>query len=232
MIARPALLLCGALLAPAGLDAQTAAGPDVMVRRHAIEVGAIVGWSGGFNIGSTLATMPRNPAIGDDPFPLFAADGRQEASAVFGMTVGFTVNPRVSVEAFGSLSQPGIRLTISQDAELTGGADVSQGGLTEYGFGGNLLVHFPNQAFGRVVPFLQAGAGVLWQVAADTSFERAHLIRAGGGVRYLFASRRGRKPSAAGLRADLLLLFRGGGLQLDSGERVTASAGGGLFIAF
>lgn len=101
------------------------------------------------------------------------------------------------------------------------------------GVGGNLLVHFPNQAFGgRVVPFLQAGAGVLWQVAADTSFERAHLIRAGAGVRYLFASRRGRKPSAAGLRGDVLLLFRGSGLQLDSGQHVTASVGGGVFVAF
>ena len=228
---RISLLFGLLLLAPGTVPAQTTV-RDVMVRPHAFEIGATVCASGGFDMGSTTATLVRNPAIGADPFPLFSADGRQSASAELGLTIGYVITPRFSVEAFGTLSRPTIRLVISQDQEFSGG-EVPQGDLTEYGVGGNVLMHFPALTIGgRVVPFVQAGIGFVWQVAGDTSFERGHLIRAGGGVRYLFASRPGRKPSAGGVRGDVLLLIRNGGLELTSGHHVTASAGGGVFFAF
>lgn len=235
MIGRAAVLVSMSVVfaTETAARAQTASAPDVMVRPHAFEIGATVGWAGGFDLGSASATLHRNPSVGQEPFTLFAADGRQHSAPAFGVTIGYVVSPRLSVEAFGTLSRPQIRFVISQDAELGGSADVSQGGLTEYGFGGNLLIHLPGLAIrGRLVPFVQAGAGVLWQVAADTSAERGHLIRVGTGVRYLFSSRPGRKLGAAGLRGDVLLLVRNGDLQLDSSRHVTAAAGGGVFLAF
>lgn len=235
MIGRPVALVSFALVlgASARIAAQTPPAAPTTGRPHGVEVGVGLEWLGGFDIGSATALLPRNPATGSEPFTLFHSDGRQGAAAAFGATIGFNISQVVAVEAFGSMGKPTIRLAITQDPERSGPIEVSDNSLTEYALGGSLLVHWPRLTIAhRVVPFLLVGAGFFWQVAPDTSFETGHLIHIGGGARYVLVARPTRRLSAVGLRGDVRLIARDGGLGLDQRRRISANAGAALFVAF
>jgi hypothetical protein len=225
-------LLCLTALAaawPAAAGAQTPLGSDVP-RRGSVEItGGVVGF-GALDMGSLNAEETRNINTGTGPFALFAADSRVAAAPGAQLRVGVYLSRAISVEAGLQYGRPTLSSRLSADAEEAPGLTADER-LTRYLVDGSLLLHLTGLSFGggRGVPFLAGGAGYLRELHEHNEFiETGHELHANAGLKWWF----GTGPHRFGVRADVGVSFRDGGVSLESSRRTVPTAGVSLAYLF
>ena len=87
---------------------------------------------------------------------------------------------------------------------------------------------------GRLVPFISGGGGYLRQLYEDgVLLETGRLGYVGGGVRLaLREARPDRFFRQVGLRADVRLMVRTGGIDVEESARAFVTLAGGVFVRF
>jgi hypothetical protein len=128
----------------------------------------------------------------------------------------------------GSVSSGMSKLTTRVTSDFEGAPDVAVSEeVRELTVEGALVTEFPGR---RAAPFLSAGAGYLNHVHEGRSLvEAGRMYHVGGGVSYLLWPGR---ATAIGLRGDLRVVVRTGGVASDRRARLSPAAGGSLFVRF
>lgn len=191
--------------------------------RGTVEIGAGGVWIGGYDAGSTQATLTRPGSA--TPLTLFAIKGRMLSGPGAGAHLGLFLSRRVSVEGAFQYSRPILRARVTDDFESASDTDVD-GVVLTYLARGSLLYHFGD---GRFVPFVSGGAGYLRLIDDENSdLVTGTEIHGGGGVKYWFGSR-GRR---LGLRVDTVLSSRNKSVAFEQKTRIVPSVETGITFQF
>ncbi len=190
--------------------------------RVLLDVGGTV--LGGGALGSTDATYVTATGA---PFTLFSTS--QSWSTGVGATAHLQVRlkPRVAVELSGSWTRPDIRSKITGDFE--GAADTTAtSAVSQFLTSGGLVVSFRPR--GKWTPFARGAVSWLRHLSNDeTLYQDGLSADLGGGLRYAWREKRGHvRPY--GVRADVWINVRSGGLELAHQSRVIAPGFSAAFI--
>jgi hypothetical protein len=192
---------------------------------RSFEVTGGVVWSGGYDAGSALATLSRNPSTGSTPLTEFQTDSRVLGATGLDAHVGLYVARHVSAEATFQYSRPILRTRITGDFESAASVDADDK-TSSYLVGGSVLYHFGD---GRVVPFVEGGGGYLRQLhEGNTELLTGAELHAGGGLKYWLGTRTHRY----GLRVDALASSRTKSIAFEQKRRVVLSFAAGLAYLF
>lgn len=211
------------ILVVAGAEARAQGRP----RSFELTAGAV--WASGSSLGRDEASETRNQP-GGGSFALFVAASEIGPGAGAEARLAFYLTPRVAIEAGGLFARHQVSTRLTSDAE--GLPDVTAvEDLSEYVIDGAVVVHL--RPYGRLVPFIRAGAGYLRQLHENqTLVETGTAYHAGGGVSYWLSSGRRGFFKGWGLRGDARLLIRDGGFNLGDEMRAGAVVTGALVMAF
>jgi hypothetical protein len=222
-VAAVVLVCCSAVVA----GAQDA--PSLRAHRVVVETG--VAWAGGYSIGDADAQLRSNATgLTPPPYRLFSSSSDIGGAPHVSARVGFTLTPRLTLEAAGSFGMPRVAFEISQDVEA---ANQRLGGeqLQQYLFEGALVWQLPMRLGPRVRPFVIGGGGYLRQLHEErTLVETGQIYFGGVGARYWFRGGSGRARSF-GLRGDLRANVRRGGIDFEDKVRVFPTAAVHLFLS-
>lgn len=189
------------------------------------EVSVTGTWARGAAIGGIDAaeTQPNGA-----PFSLFTAESRLDNLPGVGLTITRHVAGAWSVEADGLFGKPTYRTSVASDFEnaaLTEATNVA----TEFGVAGAVVVTFARGA--HLQPFVRGGGGWRRELSADQTLSAdGRLVIAGGGVKYWWGA--APATSRAGLRADVGVVGRSGGLALGDTIRWAPAVAAGLSFRF
>lgn len=188
-----------------------------------MEIGAGGVWTGGYDAGSTIATLTRPGST--TPLTLFAVNGHMLGAPGAAAQLGLFLSSRVSLEGALQYSRPILRARITDDFEGAAATDVD-GGVVTYLAQGSLLYHFGG---GRFVPFVSGGGGYLRQIDDENSdLVTGTEIHAGGGLKYWFGSG-GRR---LGLRFDAAVSSRAKTVALAQKRRIVPVVGAAVAFQF
>jgi hypothetical protein len=227
------LALLGLLLpGPAWAQAQLSRGGPF--RPWSIEVDAGILWSNGIDLGSTTASITANQTPATD-YPLFETAADFDAAPGFEGRIGLWITRIIGVEGAFQYSRPTLETRISGDVEnapaVTASADLSRYVIDVSG-----VVHLTRFQIGkRGMPFVLGGVGYLRELDdAQVLAETGRLYHAGGGFKYLFASRSHGLFKGLGIRGDARLYLRDGGYELEADEPLRRYFAGGasVIVAF
>ena len=192
-------------------------------QRGTFEIGAGGVWTGGYDAGSTEATLTRPGS--STPLTLFAIDSEMRRAPGINAQLGLFLSSRVSIEGAFQYSRPILRARVTSDFESAPDTDVD-GVVVTYLARGSLLYHF---ADGRFVPFVSGGGGYLRQIDDENSdLVTGTEIHAGGGVKYWFGSS-GRR---VGLRFDAVVSSRDKSVAFEQKRRIVPAVGAGIAFQF
>ncbi len=191
---------------PSPARAQTAP-PRVLV-----DVGAVV--VGGASLGSTNATYTTPTG---DAFTLFSSSQSWSSGAGIVGHLLIRVTPRLALEVAGSWTRPELRSSITGDFEGAADTTATQR-VSQFLTSGGLVVSFKPR--GKWTPFVRGAVGWLRHLSDDeTLYQDGAFADLGGGVKYVWAEKRGHlRPY--GLRADVWMNVRSGGLDAAVKTRV------------
>src|SRR5262245_40187824 len=210
--------------ASAPAAAQSAASP---AGRFEIAGGAA--WIGRASFGSQDANETTSS---DGTLRLFA--GSTELAAAPDVEARFAVRltPAIDLEARGSYGRPELRIRIRDDSELTPAPDALTSTIQQFTAGGGIVV-YPGWSIGaRGRAFVAAGAAYVRQLENDGALiVSGTAVDAGGGVKWLLASRAGRLKGL-GVRIDARAMIRRKGVALDDRTHVAPAVGAALFLRF
>lgn len=221
--ARGLLTACLVATLPVAASAQPVYLGKTQPHRGTFEIGAGGVWIGGYDAGSTQATLTRPGRA--TPLTLFAIAGEMRATPGAHAHLGLFLSSRVSIEAAFQYSRPILRARVTSDFESAPDTDVD-GVVVTYLGRGSLLYHFGD---GRFVPFVSGGGGYLRQIDDENAdLVTAAEIHAGGGVKYWFGSS-GRR---LGLRFDAGVSARNKSVAFEQKRRMIPAAGAGILVQF
>lgn len=199
-----------------------------------LEVSAGPLWVGREGLGSREATLTPNQ-VGPAPrFTWFRTES--DVSRAPGATVraGWGLGRLVSVE--GALEVARARLTTRVVGDVEVPEDVvATARLTEYALSAGAAVDLARFAFrqGRGRVFLSAAVGHLRQLSAERALvATGRVYHVGGGVKYALRLRPTSRLRATGVRVDVAVRFREGGVRVDARRHPAAALAGGLFVRF
>lgn len=208
-----------------GLAAAIVTGAPRAASAQSFEVTGGVVRSGGYDAGSALATLSRNPSTGSAPLTEFQTDSQVLGATGLDAHVGFHVARRVFAEATFQYSRPILRAHITGDFESAASVDADDK-TSSYLVGGSVLYHFGE---GRVVPFVEGGGGYLRQLhEGNTELLTGTELHAGGGVKYWL----GTGTHRYGLRLDALASSRSKSIAFEQKRRIVSSVAAGLSYQF
>jgi hypothetical protein len=197
-----------------------------------VTVSGGVTWSGGYAIGDATAELRSNALGAPTPaFTWFETSADITAAAGVEARVGFTVHPRLTIEAGGAFSRPRVAFSIGGDSEA-GPQSLEGELLQQYIIDGGLVWHWPIAAVPALVPFVAGGAGYLRQLHEErTLVETGQVYYVGGGTRYWL---RGRPdgPRGLGVRGEVRMVRRVSGIDFEDRRRTYVSLSLQAFIAF
>jgi hypothetical protein len=195
-----------------------------------IEIGFGVLWSGQTALGSMDAT--ETTAAGGHSTIFATSTALTGATSLTGR-VAVRLSRSVEAEASAGYGTPALRTTISNDIEA-GGPVIASETIKQYTVGGAALWYLPSQWMqARFSPFLAGGAGYRRQLhESETLGASGGTLEAGGGVKYLLASRPDSRPKCLGLRADVRLIASWKGVAFDDRLRLSPAIGGSIFARF
>jgi hypothetical protein len=224
-----AALACFALAPALAVPVRAQAADAPTLRTHRVTASGGLTWSGGYPAGDATAILRTNSIGIPAPFTLFAASSDVESAAGAEGRVGFTLTPSFAIEGGVAFAQPRISVSISGDpetlAQVLAGEQVQQ-----YVFDGGVVWQAPIRLGPRMRPFLTGGAGYVRQLHEErTLVESGTIIYAGTGIRYWLAGGNGRSRSF-GLRGDVRLNVRRGGIDFENKTRTYPTAGIGIFV--
>ena len=205
------------------------------LRPHRVVLSGGIGWLGGYGIGRNTATLRRNQpgTTTPGPVPVFIADGAIGRAASAEIRVGFTFTRDISLELGGSFSRPSVVIDISADTEAGEALQLADQRESQYIVEVSGVWHLPGLQLGRRArPYLLAGGGYLRQLDIDrVKAETGNLLHAGGGIRYWIRGGDA-QARAAGIRGEVRMQFRSGGLDFEGKMRAAPAAMVLLFYAF
>jgi Outer membrane protein beta-barrel domain len=185
---------------------------------------------GGFSFDERTAELTSNSDTGTGgTFDLFTTDA--ELKPAFGVRarVGVFVTPSFAVEGGLRFTKPILEVAIGDDTEDAEDT-IAEETVSQYLFDASAVWHFGNaRAAGRrAVPFVYGGAGYLRELhEGDALVEESVEYHAGGGVKWwLGAARR------LGVRADVGVSIREGGVDFEDKRRIIPEAGASLVWVF
>jgi hypothetical protein len=206
-----------ALLLATGLPAAPQTGPPA-VPRGEVTVSAGLAASGGYAIGDRLAELRASRGGGAESFTLFRAESAFDPAAGLDLRVGYAMTSWLAVEVGGSVARPQMTVRVTGDTEALAQVEVTER-ISEYAVGASGVVYLPYRFGGRSRPYVIGGAEYLRQLHADRLLvETGRLAFAGGGVRYWLRGAAGSRR-ALGLRGEVTLVFRGGGIDFEERSR-------------
>ena len=225
----PIAVRLGVFLAALGL-ASTASG-QVYIGRDTPRKGSVEISGGGlFETGQDLdnltATLTRNPSTGSGPFELFSAEASLRPALGLRARVGYYLSRTFSIEGGVQVSRPSLEVRLSGDSE-SAPDEVAKETINSYLFTGSALFHFrPGK---KLKPFVMAGAGHVRDLHAGNELVETGLeYHGGGGVKSWVGNRR-RK---LGMRADIVVSIRDGGVGTEGERRIVPTAGFSLAYLF
>lgn len=190
--------------------------------RVLIDVGGTI--LGGGKLGSTDATYttPTGQSI-----TLFSTAQSWTAGPGIIGHLQVRVAPRVALELSGSWTRPEIRSKITGDFEAAADTTAASS-VDQFLTSGGLVMSFATH--GKWTPFARGAVGWLRHLSNDqTLYQDGISTELGGGIRYAWKEKRGHvKPY--GLRVDVWLSARSGGLDLAQKSRVIAPGFSAAFI--
>jgi hypothetical protein len=196
----------------------------------------------GFDLGTSNAELTRNPGTGTGPYNLFTAATRVGAIVGVQGRVGVYLSRSWMVEGGVQYSRPVVSSDLANDAEQATDT-VATETLARYVFDGSVAYHFGAKNGARAVPFVAAGGGYIRELHDGYGVvETGNEIHGVAGIKYWFTSGKQR----LGLRADLGLISRSGGVDfdaalntlptdsagIDAGRRTLATASVGVSYLF
>jgi len=224
------LALAGAVVAAAALAASPAAAQSrdaAQPGRFEVAFGAT--WSGRTPFGGSDATETAGTG---GPYVLFTTSSELAAAAGAEARVGVRLTRLLQAEATGSYSTPELQTKVSADVEQAAPVTATDR-LQQFTVGGALVLNLPWRLGARGVPFVTGGAAYLRQLhEGQAVIESGQAYYAGGGVKYWFLSRAGRRLKAVGLRADVRALARTKAVALDRRTHTVPSVAVSLAVAF
>jgi hypothetical protein len=241
------LMLGGAAWSPRDAAAQTAKPvppgkatpkPSAGTRPNygRFEIFGGVGWIGATDLGSVTAQLAGNGVPSGTPVTLFEADAQIESGPRLDGRLAWRLTRTLAIEGGVTMTRTHVRTDTGGDFEQAPPASLTEE-LSEYAFEGGVVVHIPKLTFagarGRL--FITGGGGYLRQVHEEaTVIETGGLGFAGGGVTYALRQRGRGFPLGIGLRGDVRINVRSGGLEVeaDHGTHISPSTSGGVFIRF
>ena len=201
---------------------------NVHMPRFEISAGAT--WTGS----SSFAPLAANEVTSDGTsLPLFSTQTTIDAVPGLQGRLGVRLSGRLHAEVAASYSKPSLTTVVSGDVENAAGGSASET-LTQVVLEGNLLVDLAREdwANGRVTPFVSGGMGYLRQLhEGQAVVETGRTVQAGGGVK-IALSTHADSSRRVGVRADVRMIARSGGVSPDGGTHVAPSFGASLFVAF
>lgn len=192
-----------------------------------VEVSGGILAAGGKDLPDVSATLTRNPGTGSGAFELFRSDSTLTAALGGQARVGYYFSPKIALEGGVQYARPKVEVRLTDDSELAADTTASET-VTSYLFTGSLVYHF-GRSTSRVRPFLAGGGGHVRDVHAgngvvDTGME----FHGGAGFKSWFGSGR----SKMGIRADITVSVRGGGVGAEESERIVPTAAFSLAYVF
>jgi hypothetical protein len=182
-------------------------------------------WARGAAIGPLDGTETQPSGA---PFSLFTAQSRIDDMPGVGVAITRRLGGLFSVEADGIWSRVTYRTQVLSDFESATLVSATNA-ATEFGVAGAGVVTFARHS--RLQPFLRGGAGWRRELSNDqTSSTDGRLVLAGGGVKYWWGANAA--TSRIGLRADVGVIGRSGGLATSDKIRFTPAAAAGLSFRF
>lgn len=205
-----------------GLCVASTASAQTPVPRVLVDIGATV--VGGGALGSTDAVYmtPSGAA-----YTLFSTSQSWSSGAGFVGHVQIRLSPRVQLEIGESWTRPTMESSITNDVEGAASTVATQT-VHQFLTSAGVTVSMPQR--GRFRPFGRATLSWLRQLSDDQTLFRSGLAgEFGGGGVYLLADVPGHFK-AYGLRADVFVNVRSGGLELAQKSRVIAPGISASFI--
>jgi hypothetical protein len=209
------------------LPAAPASGP-----RFEVAVGA--SWLGGYDLGSREARLTGNGVPAGASVVLLRTTTDVGQAPSFDARLGVGVNRWLRVEAGFGYARPELRTSVSADMEQAAGL-VATDTVKQYVIEGAAMALIGRLAFagGRAAPFVTGGAGYLRQLAeSDQVVETGAIYHAGGGIRWLAHARRTGSIRGYGMRGDVRLNVRTGGVDVAEQARLWPSLGASFFVVF
>jgi len=223
---RAALALAVIAAVPGAAAAQSGQG------RFEASIGGL--WNGGYALDRRNATETRNQVGGGD-LVLFETDSEVTGGAGLEARLGVRLGSTFGVEAGGSWSRASMLTRVSGDFEGAPALDV-RSDFTQYVIDAALVARLERLALGggRVVPFLEAGAGYLRQLhEGNLMVETGVVFHGGGGVLVWLRTRPGGWFDRLGLRVDARVTSRSRGIDVtDDRRRVFPTLAAGLALGF
>jgi hypothetical protein len=195
-----------------------------------VEVSGGASWSGPYELGSRDAEETRNTGSGTDPFTLFATKSRVTAGPGGQARAGIYLTQSIAIEGGVHYLRPSFETRVTGDVEAAGEV-VATERLTRYVVDGSLVAHLTPLAFagGHGVPFVLGGAGYLREVHDQNELiETGREFHGGAGVKVWF----GDGTPRLGVRVDVGLSSRTGGLDFTTARRTIRTAGASLVVLF
>lgn len=223
---RAALALAVMAALPGAAAAQSGQG------RFDVSIGGL--WNGGYALDPRNATETRNQVGGGD-LVLFETDSEVTGGSGLEARIGVRLGSTFSVEAGGSWTRASMVTRVSGDFEGAPALD-ARSEFDQYVIDAAVVARLGRLAMrgGRVVPFLEAGAGYLRQLhEGNLMVETGAVVHGGGGVLVWLRSRPGGRLDRLGLRVDARLTSRTGGIDVtDDRRRMFAALAAGLALGF
>lgn len=222
---KPLILVVLMAATPAMARAQDEAG----LRPHHLAISVGAASSGGYDIGMKSAQL-RGNGIGatPPPFTLFSADSRVTRVTDAELRIEYAVLRRLAVELAVAPSRPSIAVSISGDPEAPN-QQLPGEQLRQYRVDGGVTWQLPIAAR-RFAPFASGGVAYLRQLHEDRTLgETGQIYYAGGGARYWLRGGDARSTSV-GLRADIRVNVRRGGIDFADAVRRYPTFGVSVFL--
>jgi opacity protein-like surface antigen len=213
--------------------AQGASEETPSLRAHRVTLSGGVLWTGGYEIGDATATL-RGNGLGANPppFTLFESSSSMDGTIGVETRIGFSLTRTLAIEGGFAYQRPGLTTSLSGDAEAVATSiDAEQ--LAQYVVDVGAVWQVPGVTFGsRIRPFVMAGGGYLRQLFDErTLVETGSVYYGGGGVRYWLRGGDGSGRSM-GLRADVRLQWRNGGVDFEDRTRMMPVVAASVFYEF
>lgn len=198
-------------------------------RRGSWEASGGVLYAGGYDLGERAAELTRNSATTTNPFEQFTTSSRVTGVAGWLGRFGYYLTNSLAIEGGFHFLQPVLEIRVTADAEEAPDVTAEEA-LERYGFDVSAVWHLSGMAFsqGRGVPFVTGGAGYLRELhEGDELVETGTTFQVGGGFKYWFGASR-----QIGLRGDVGVLWRDGGVDFEEGVRIVPTAGATVVFVF
>ena len=226
-----AIALALAAAGPGTAAAQPAAATRAQ-GRFDVSIGGL--WNGGYALDQRSATETRNQ-VGGGEFVLFETDSEVTGGSGLEARLGVRVGSMFTVEAGASWTRASVVSRVRADFEGAPGVE-ARSDFTQYVIDGALVARLERLAMGggRVVPFVEAGAGYLRQLhEGQVLVETGSVFHGGGGVLVWLRTGPGGWVDRIGLRVDARITSRSGGIDVtDDRRRVFPALTAGLALGF